>query len=497
LDLDVRSEGLVVGNWSRVQFIVRNQGYGPAYRLVVRATGGQFEGQVITTQRIATLNAGDEREEWLDLRPLASGDTVPLRVSVEYANRDGQDCDYQETLYMKVTRTGVDKTPSQVNLRVSDILRVVGAGSIASILTPSGLARYQDIDILIDGSRSAGYGVRVLRSPAGEASGQLDLPFTPQALSETLGQIEAGPRNESLLRELGSGLFAALLTGNVGNRFRSSQGKVGRDEGLRLRLRVEATELLSVPWELLYDPEQRQFLCLTRQTPIVRYLPIPRPAACQPVPPPLQMLVVPASPRDMPPLEVAQEVALLRQAVQPLMDEGLLAVKVLSPPTPRALRAHLVDSACHILHFIGHGSFDAQGGYISLENREGLARDLHAAELKVLFAGTSLRLAVLAACLTARDTAAEGASQRAYLGVAPALVDAGVPSVVAMQFSLTDVGGRAFAQDFYEMLARHKPVEEAVDQARVAVMLEMGLGCRDWAAPVLYMRGSPGVLFPE
>jgi CHAT domain-containing protein len=106
-------------------------------------------------------------------------------------------------------------------------------------------------------------------------------------------------------------------------------------------------------------------------------------------------------------------------------------------------------------------------------------------------------MAVLAACLTARDRTAEGASERAYLGVAPSLVDAGVPAVVAMQFSLTDAGGRAFAQDLYQMLARHKPVEEAVDQARVAVMLEMGMGSRDWAAPVLFLRGDAGVLFPQ
>jgi CHAT domain-containing protein len=106
---------------------------------------------------------------------------------------------------------------------------------------------------------------------------------------------------------------------------------------------------------------------------------------------------------------------------------------------------------------------------------------------------------LLNACLTARDLSPQGPSvlERAYLGVAPALVDAGLLAVVAMQFSVSDEGARIFAQDFYRMLARRRPVDEAVDQARVATMLNLGLECRDWAAPVLFLRGSTGELFHD
>jgi outer membrane protein assembly factor BamB len=533
LNLDVHSEGLVVNAWSRIQLFVHNEGYGSARNLVVRAEGSQFEGQVMATQRIATLHAGRTREEWLDVRPLEYGDSVPLRVSVEYADRDGQSQVYQETLYMPVARTGDARQEGQVyNINVSGPVTVGGGeavdmrGAQGAVYKPGGPveqhfgdvvhqadagrpqegrearvpsaapARYRDLDLLIDGSQQNGYRVRIIHSPAGEASGKLALPFTLEELDDTWQQLEMGTSGEGFLRDVGSRLFDALFDGAVGDRFHNSQGMLTEDQGLRLRLRVEAGELLSVPWELLHDPGRRDFLCLTRDVPIVRHLPVPHPAAIPALEPPLHMLVVPASPEDMPPLAVENEVALLRQAVQPLVDENLLAIEVLSPPTVRALRTFLVDRPCHILHFIGHGGLNQGGGYIAFENAERKPRYLYASELKVLFSDTSLRLVVLAACLSARDVSAEGAPGRAYLGVAPAIVDAGVPAVVAMQFSLPDLGGRVFAHDFYKMLARHEPVEEAVDQARVAVVLELGLSCRDWAAPVLFLRGDSGELFP-
>jgi outer membrane protein assembly factor BamB len=131
LDLDVRSEGLVVNAWSHIQFVVRNKGYGPARNLVIRAEGKQFEGQIMATQRLATLHKGRERMEWLDVRPLQYGDSVPLRVSVEYADRDGQSQVYQETLYMAVARTDEGRSAGQVyNINVTGPVAVGGGEAV-------------------------------------------------------------------------------------------------------------------------------------------------------------------------------------------------------------------------------------------------------------------------------------------------------------------------------------------------------------------------------
>jgi len=65
----------------------------------------------------------------------------------------------------------------------------------------------------------------------------------------------------------------------------------------------------------------------------------------------------------------------------------------------------------------------------------------------------------------------------------------------AMQFSIFDASAQAFARDFYEMLTRFKPLDECVSRAREALFLEVRLGHRDWATPVLFMRAPDGQLF--
>jgi outer membrane protein assembly factor BamB len=102
LTVEVQHGELVLNTWTRLRFIVRNQGGGPARQLIIHARGGQFEGQVVDTRRITTVQSGHAREDWLDVRPLACGDSVPLRVSIEYRDATGTVHTWQDTLYLPV-----------------------------------------------------------------------------------------------------------------------------------------------------------------------------------------------------------------------------------------------------------------------------------------------------------------------------------------------------------------------------------------------------------
>jgi outer membrane protein assembly factor BamB len=102
ISMEVKHEGLVWQAWSRLKFTVRNDGYGPARNLIVRASGDQFEGQVMTTRQIITLDAGRQRIDRLDIRPLQHGDSVPLRVQTEYFDQTGQLHAFEQTLYLPV-----------------------------------------------------------------------------------------------------------------------------------------------------------------------------------------------------------------------------------------------------------------------------------------------------------------------------------------------------------------------------------------------------------
>ena len=59
--------------------------------------------------------------------------------------------------------------------------------------------------------------------------------------------------------------------------------------------------------------------------------------------------------------------------------------------------------------------------------------------------------------------------QDPFSSVAPALLMAGVPAVVAMQFPIFDDSAIAFSKAFYQRLAAGELVETAVAEGRLAI----------------------------
>lgn len=123
-----------------------------------------------------------------------------------------------------------------------------------------------------------------------------------------------------------------------------------------------------------------------------------------------------------------------------------------------------------------------------LEDAKGGSDPLSADELADKLSGCNVRLAVLGAC--------EGGQRDAgnpWGGVIPALVNkVGIPAVIGMQFRIRDRRAIAFVKKLYEVLARGDSIDAAVTAARRVIQDDD----RDWAAPVLYLRGEDGVLFP-
>jgi outer membrane protein assembly factor BamD (BamD/ComL family) len=78
--------------------------------------------------------------------------------------------------------------------------------------------------------------------------------------------------------------------------------------------------------------------------------------------------------------------------------------------------------------------------------------------------------------------------------VAAAIVMAGVPAVVAMQFPISDVAAIRFASRFYPLAALGEPVDYAVAEGRRAIRVAES-DTMEWATPILFMRAPDGVLF--
>lgn len=318
--------------------------------------------------------------------------------------------------------------------------------------------RYQDFDLAIEALATAPgrYRTRVLASPAGQAGCEFDLPFSPLELDNLILRIGRPRRGIRRLdspemraaQEFGGKLFAQAFQGQVqANFWRSLDLARQQGDGLRVRLRLtDAPDLADVPWEYLYDTAFHRFLAHSTYTPLVRYLDLPQTTPPLAVQPPLQILVMIASPRDQAQLDVEAEWRKVQGALADLEQRGLVQVTRLPEATLAALQRQLRRQPYHVFHFIGHGGFDqqSQSGVLLLEDERGLSRLIGGYQLGALLHNhPTLRLALLNACEGART-----ALHDPFAGVAQQLVQQGLPAVIAMQFEITDGAAITWPRSF-------------------------------------------------
>jgi hypothetical protein len=379
--------------------------------------------------------------------------------------------------------------------------------------------RYEDFEVRIDMAGEDGYLVQVLGSPAGQASdllGRLDpgilavcpggdpgLPSTAAAGRRDLAGAAGTAAAGLTLRAIGTALFAALFNGAVRDLYNQSLGIVSTRPGHGLRLKLHFSlarpglaRLASLPWELLYREDTNEFLSLNRQTPVVRYLEIPQPVQPLSLAPPLRVLVVVASPDDLPRLDLDQELSKLREALagRPRLELHLLAGKP-ERATKRAFGDALLSQRFQVIHFMGHGAWEETTGrgQLVFESAAGRSDPITGEELAVyLRQAPSVRLAFLNGCNTARVTRCGGLDP--FAGVATALVRGGLPAVVAMQLAVSDAAAIHFSAAFYRRIATSVAVDTAVTEARIALYSDRP-DSADWGAPVLFMRSGDGKLF--
>lgn len=301
---------------------------------------------------------------------------------------------------------------------------------------------YLDFDLLIERAGDK-YKARVLNSPAGQATTEFSLPFTEEELEDfmlKLGRLRRVPRRAAFpemetVKAFGNKLFEAVFQNDVHTCFRSSLNEAAQQEaGLRLRLRLsDAPKLVEVPWEYLYyNSTLNRFLCLSVETPVVRYIDLPERIRSLAVKPPLRILVMISSPSDYPAFDVEQEWRKLNEALNDLKRRQLVELHRLGRASLVALQKQLRQDEYHIFHFIGDGVMDkqTQEGVLVLEDENHLSRAVNGQELGMLLHDErTLRLALLNACEGARN-----ARSAPFAGVAQSLVQQGIPAVIAMQF---------------------------------------------------------------
>ena len=356
--------------------------------------------------------------------------------------------------------------------------------------------RYDDFELLVTKDGDDKYSTRVISASAGEAKGILAFDSTYDDVQRALARIQAEETDEKLFVDLGRTLFQHLFSDEIEGIYRASLGHArAQGKGLRVRLRLEPPELSIIPWEYLYDELNDLFLGISMETPITRYIQVAEPPRSVTIHPILKVLVVISNPIDlaeysMPELDAEKEKQVLSQALEEWQAQGLVELEFLDHAIASEIREKLRRYQPHIFHFIGHGAFRDDTGYLVIEDDDRRCRLISDRTFREFFLGSDFtKLVILNTCQSATTS-----STQPMVGLANNLVRRGLPAVVAMQYSMYDDTAIKFSREFYRALAVGLPVDAAVSEARRAIYIDCGVERRDWGIPVLFMRAPDGVI---
>ncbi len=397
---------------------------------------------------------------------------------------------------------------------------------------PEGGEKWVSFKLHISRVGEVEFDVRAIETPMGEphAIGRLpyssaDLPAVLQLLElrryepryftaeqseilERLGLVSEGRPVADLLPRIGRALYDALFTGGVAKALLMALNQARQQRTrviLQLRFDQQGVELARYPWELLHD-EHRHLLSggLVEMT---RYIAYAESTTPLPAAPPWRLLLVAARPQGLAVLPDDAERSAVWSGLSALAGTGRLQLDMLDEPTYVGLMGRLQAKDYHIIHFDGHGVFGLRCpecgalhyahavacsscgvslvgntplGYLAFEGEREEADWVSTEEMENLLLNSQVRLVVLSSC---QSSVVEGES--VFGGLGPGLVRAGVPAVVAMQFSAPVEAAVDFAADFYRELGRGRSLPHAVAQGRRRLFR-----ARTWFIPALYLRSS-------
>ena len=266
---------------------------------------------------------------------------------------------------------------------------------------------------------------------------------------------------------------------------------------IRLRLDDLAPALHTLAWEALTDTSPTataRTLAADRDTPFSRHVAT---AAAPPGPLtalPIKILTAVAAPTDiadydLPPLDRAAEIASIAEALAAAPPGRVQHTHLAGPCTLAALEAEL-EHGYHVLHLLAHGMARRDGAAATFfEAADGRTDRVDAARFAAMLdrLTPTLRLVALMSCQSATRSRTD-----ARVGLAPQLLAAGVPAVLAMQDLVPVDTARAFTRAFYRELCTTGEIDRAANRARAVILTARLPGD---AIPVLYSAAASNRLW--
>ncbi|MBS0018339.1 MAG: CHAT domain-containing protein [Arthrospira sp. SH-MAG29] len=319
------------------------------------------------------------------------------------------------------------------------------------------------------------------------------------------GRVLANGSPSLSLVELGQELYDNLFFDTLRDSWTSAQAIAhNRETTLQLRLGLKGQRLNSLPWEVLHEGGRP--LATGCDVVFSRYRPESRlrlPRHSGKPNQPLRILMAIAAPNDLNSLQLKQEALHLKQELKRELSDnggyhGAIEITILEQPDREKITQALEQGQYQIFHYAGHSSYTSTGGALYLVNsRTGLSESISGDDLAGLLVNNGVLLAVLNSCRGAYNNPLADANDTAKLNLAEALVQRGVPGVLAMAERIPDEVALMLTSLFYRQLNQGLPIDLSLSRARQGLISAYGSHQIYWALPVLYLHNEfDGILIP-
>ncbi|MCP4688200.1 MAG: CHAT domain-containing protein, partial [Desulfobacterales bacterium] len=312
---------------------------------------------------------------------------------------------------------------------------------------------------------------------------------------------------QARLNVWGKALFDAVFgTVEGAHMHRDLLDREARGDRCLVTLGAEDPRVLGQPWEMMRD---KRGPLVFRGVTIRRQLKGARIVRTRALELPLRVLLIVSRPSDIGFIDPRNSIPPILDALDTL-PEGMAEVSFCDPPTLARLEktiseARKAKQPYHIVHFDGHGTYLPKIGVgtLAFERENAKNHLVSGAELGDLLSRLDIPLALLEACR------GSDLSDRPVFGsVAPALLKAGVGSVVAFSHSVHIKAARILVERFYAELAAGMTVGQALEESRSALHADRSrwlrpgpdaetIDLQDWFIPQLYQVGPDPALIMD
>ena len=315
-------------------------------------------------------------------------------------------------------------------------------------------------------------------------------------VDQALHGIKESPPNDELTK-FGNSIFKYIIRDQVQRLYENvpSNGMV------RVSIMINSDDLKSLPWEFLQDTNQAPGPWLDRS--VVRVVPTIKVEPLEPLVlanlgRKLRILFAYADPDDQYPVDWPEIKASVERALSPSIPKDSYELELIEA-NPKDLTLALQAGPCDIFHFCGHGVVQDKEGYIILlEPKTNKSILYNAKNLSMVLRSRGIRLVILSACYTSAGKSQN--SNEKFSITAEALVNSGIPAVVANQFAVPDSTVATFVRPLYAELLRTGDIDKAVSEARILLatdpaLSQGGKAPLEWGIPTLYRHVAGAQIF--